>query len=347
MTYTFTNFLLIFHYTESIDEARTLTVCQTLLNLRETLREKEAKGIYISLKKTPQLYRAHHYEHLIKQLDKLSQKMELPIALGDYPKELFIELKHLSAQTQIKLFHTLPSALLFLNPQKNQKQLSVLLYDAEQSNADALSAALVKLGYSVTHAKSEAEFNTSASTNGYDMTITHSSLNLPKSMFTLQPSLGLSKELIQNLPVFIDTAVDSLVTITGLEAQKVKHAIQKFDVRLDQNIIIASMKFKGDLAGNFFLIFPKTIAATAIEAMLGESVSSDDTASLVDGIGELCNIITGSAKTLFSTKKLKVLFELPKTSISLQLALKDISDANGIWIEMLLSGKPFYMFITK
>jgi len=347
MTYNFSRFLLIFHYSESIEEARNAIVCQTLLSLRDTIKEKEVKGIFVSLKNAHHLNASAHCDHLIKQLDKLSQKMALPIALGDYPKELFPQLKQLSALTQIKLFHTFQAAALFLNPQKPQKQLTVLLYDADSSNTDALSAALVKLGYSVTHAKNEAEFNASASNNGYDMTITHSSLNLPKSTFPLQPSLGLSKELILNLPVFIDTAVDSLVTITGLEAQKVKHAIQKFDEQLDQNIIIASMKFKGDLVGNFFLIFPKSIAANALEAMLGEDISPDDTAGLMDGIAELCNIVTGAAKTVFSHKKLKVLFELPKTSSTLQLALKDTSDANGIWIEMLLNGKPFYMFITK
>lgn len=48
-----------------------------------------------------------------------------------------------------------------------------------------------------------------------------------------------SKELILNLPVFIDTAVDSLVTITGLEAQKIKHAVREFDRQLDSNILIA------------------------------------------------------------------------------------------------------------
>lgn len=48
----------------------------------------------------------------------------------------------------------------------------------------------------------------------------------------------------------------------------------------------------------------------------------------------------GGAKTTFSSK-IKVLFELPKTYLSLQLALKDASEGNGIWIEMQLQNKPF------
>jgi CheY-specific phosphatase CheX len=347
MTHIFSHFLLIFHYNESIEEARSHIVYNTLLNLHSTAKEKETKGIFISLKHSPHLHNNAHLEHLIKLLDKLSQKMALPVALGDYPKEMFPLLKKLSALTQIKLFHTIQAALLFLNPQTQKKQLSVLLFDDEPNNADALAAQLVKLGYTVTHAKSEEEFYDTASQKTYDMTIAHSSLNLATSTFTVQPTLGLSKELILSLPVFIDTAVDSLVTITGLDAQKVKHGVQKFETQLSENSIIASMKFKGDLMGNFFLIFPKSVAAKALEAMVGESVSPEDTSALMDGIAEVCNIITGTAKTVFSRKKIKILFELPKTSSSLQFAIKDTSDANGIWIEMRISGQPFYMFVVN
>ena len=107
------------------------------------------------------------------------------------------------------------------------------------------------------------------------------------------------------------------------------------------------MKFKGDLSGHFFLIFPRSVAILALEAMLGEDIDPNDSAAILDGVAELCNIITGSAKSIFSNKKLKVLFELPKTYLSLQLALNETSNENGIWIEMQLNEKPFYMFVTK
>jgi CheY-specific phosphatase CheX len=107
------------------------------------------------------------------------------------------------------------------------------------------------------------------------------------------------------------------------------------------------MKFKGDISGVFFLVFPRELALISLEAMLGEAVEYDDTAAIVDGVAELCNIITGGAKVIFSNKKLKVLFELPKTYLSLQVALSDTLGSNGVWIDMQLDEKPFYMFITK
>lgn len=159
--------------------------------------------------------------------------------------------------------------------------------------------------------------------------------------------MSLSKQLIVNLPVFIDTAVNTLVTITGLEAQKIKHEIRPFNEKIPAQVIIAAMKFKGDVSGTFFLVFPRELAVAALEAMLGEHVNSDDTAAITDGVAEFCNIITGSAKTIFSTKQIKVLFELPKTYLSPNVALNASTGANGVWIDMQLSNKPFYMFITK
>ena len=81
--------------------------------------------------------------------------------------------------------------------------------------------------------------------------------------------------------------------------------------------------------------------------MLGETLEPNDTEAIIDGVSEFCNIITGASKVIFSNKNLKVLFELPKTYISPQIALGDTLGANGVWIDMQLADKPFYMFITK
>lgn len=347
MNRTYHNGLLVFHYDEKVEEQRTNTVYTTLAQLSSELKEKEIKGIFISLKHAPLSQKSSDLDHFVKQMDKLSQKLGLPLALGDYKKEMFEALKPLSAPTQVKLFQNVTTAVLFLNPRFFKKQLTILLFEEDQNIADRLSAELVKAGYSIAHAKTLEDFKQKASAKGYDMTIMQNALNLCKSSFSIQPSLALSRELIVNLPVFIDTAVDSLVTITGLDAQKVKHAVQAFDNRISTDVVIASMRFKGDISGTFFLIFPRSLAHKALEAMLGESVNKDDSAAILDGIAEICNIITGSAKTLFAGKKLKVLFELPKTYLTLALAVNDASSHNGVWIEMQLNSQPFYMFVTK
>ena len=288
-----------------------------------------------------------HCVHLIQQLEKLSQTMRLPVALGDYKKDMFGYLKTISANTSVKLFQNLNIAILFFNPTACKKELSVLLYDDDQNNMDKISSELAKLGYSITFAHDAEDFKLKAIAKKYDMTITYTAINQTKCAVSTPKSLALSKELIMNLPVFIDTAVNSLVTITGLEAQKIKHEIRPFNEKISPQVIIAAMKFKGDISGIFFLVFPRELALIALESMLGENVEKDDTAAIVDGVAELCNIITGATKSIFSNRKIKVLFELPKTYLSLQIALSNTLGSNGIWIDMQLNEKPFYMFITK
>ena len=350
MTNTIQHSILIFNYNETILESRNTVLYNTILGQKVMLKDKDIKGVLISLKDAPYsplLKEDPNLANLVTQLEKLSHTIDIPVAIGDYKRETFPYLKKLSCNTSVKLFQNINVALLFLNPKALKKDLSVLMYDPDKENADKISGELVKLGYSVVHAHDVEDFKLKASAKKYDMTITHTAINQTKSKVSAAQSLGLSKQLIINLPIFIDTAVNSLVTITGLEAQKIKHEIRPFNEKIPPQVIIAAMKFKGDLSGTFFLVFPRALALIALEAMLGESLEADDTAAIVDGVAELCNIITGSAKVLFSNKQLKVLFELPKTYLSLQVALSDTLGSNGVWIDMQLAEKPFYMFVTK
>ena len=160
-------------------------------------------------------------------------------------------------------------------------------------------------------------------------------------------TLHLSKKLIINLPVFMDTAVTTLKSFTDLETKKISHEIKKFDVTLEGKYIIAMMPFKGDFNGSFTLIFPNDIAMLTMESLLGEKINPNDFNMLKDGIGEFCNIIMGSIKTALSKDNIKITFELPKTYISLRSVQDTIGEDNGIWVNMLLSKMPFYMFIGK
>ena len=347
MIHSFHHSLLIFEYDETIEERRNSIVYNTLLSLRTTLKEKEIKGIFISLKHAKNIHNNGALAHLVSHMDKLSQHISLPIALGNYSKDMYGVLRTLTEPTQVKLFQTIPSALLFLDSAFYKKQLSILLFDEDKTNADRLCVGLVKHGHSITHAQSMEELKAKATAKAYDMTITQNCLNLDKSLTPLQLTLTLSKELIVNLPVFMDTAAEVLTTTTGLNTQKIKHSVRAMDYPFDTAVIIASMKFKGDIMGNFFLIFPRHVALIALEAMLGEKVEATDTSAIVDGVAELCNIITGSAKSHLALKHIKVLFELPKTYLTLPMAQSDVGYETGVWIEMHLTTQPFYMFVTK
>ena len=348
MTHTIQNSILILSYDNALEESKNTLFANTIASFKALIEEKQIKGIFISLRNMTYTKETLLLEHLVKQLAKAAQKIPVPISLGDYPKALFSLLKPLSAQTSLKLFQNINTAILFFNPKSFKKNLSVLLFEEEPTNADKLSTELGKLGYTIIYAKDMEDFKYKASLKNYDITITQNALNLSQSEHaSTKKSLGLSRELIINLPIFIDTAVNTLVTTTGLEAQKIKHAIMPFNEKISEPSIIAVMKFKGAINGSFFLIFPRNVAIIAIESMLGESISPEDIAVITDGVGEFCNIITGAVKATLSNKEVKVLFELPKTYTSLKNAMAHVSSGNGIWIDMQLNAKPFYMFVAQ
>ncbi len=158
--------------------------------------------------------------------------------------------------------------------------------------------------------------------------------------------LNLSKKLVLHLPIFMDIAVETLSSFTSLEAKKNKHEIKEFDTSLEGDFITAVMQFKGDIHGTFVLIVPNDIAMITIESLLDEKVDINDFDTLKDGIGEFCNIITGSIKTALSKDNINITFALPKTYMSLSTTKGVVGEEKGLWVDLELSKMPFYIFIA-
>ena len=310
---------------------------------------KDSKGILVSLKGAIYEGNPDDVVLMIKLLDTLNKKLGISISIIDYSVELYQILKKITRRSKVKLFKNLNSANLFLDPKAFKQGMRVLVYDKNEENSKKLSQELAKYGYDIVRAKDSNDFKTRMNNDkDYDIILTHSTLNMDFTRSkSSEDTLMLSKKLILNLPVFMDTAVESLVSFTGLKAEKSSHGIKRFDKNLKIDIICAVMKFNGDIDGYFTLVFPKDIAVTAMESLLGENVSEDDIETLKDGVGEFCNIITGSIKTVFLSKNIKIVFDLPKTYASLEETDNFVGHNNGVWIDMQLEGKPFYMFITK
>lgn len=337
--------IVFLNYPGVVSDRNTKLLYQELLKLRETLTERNILGIYICIK--DKSFDEASLEAFIKELEKISKTLLTEIALGDYTRIFYEKLRTLTLNTHIKLFKTTNIARLFFNPKIFTKKLKVLLYDdGDEQEVDKQASLLAKFEHSIVYAHSVKEFQEKLDNHEVDLAISQTKINQVLDKSKAQVQVGLSKNLVTNLPFFIDTAVDNLEMLTGLKANKIAHAITPFNTDLKE-VVSSVMKFKGDVEGNFVLIFPKNLALQAIEAMVGEKLEESDHAGISDGVGEFCNIITGSTKTLFSKKDIKVLFELPKTFTNMTTTKNMIGDSSGIWIDMQLEEKPFYMFISK
>lgn len=341
------NFIVV-NFTGVITERNIRLLESSILSKQDRIKDKKVRGVLVSLKGIVYENNLKNLTIMTNELDQLSEKVGVSISFIDYSVKFFQVLKKVTKRTKVKLFKNANVANLFLDPKTFKEAMCVLVYDEDAENGKRLSSELAKYGYTVIVVKDIDELQQQMNEGVHDIIITHSALNEKLgSKSSSKNVLALSKKLISNLPVFMDTAVETLVSFTGLEAQKTSHSIKGFDTSLDVDNICAVMHFKGDLEGFFTLIFPKDIAIIALESLLGETVQESDEETLRDGVGEFCNIITGSTKTAFEKKDIKIIFDLPKTYNTLKSTQKDIGENNGVWIDMRLAGKSFYMFITK
>ncbi|WP_331774503.1 chemotaxis protein CheX [Sulfurospirillum sp. 1612] len=341
--------LVIFEYKGVIKKSQNALLVRSITTYIKSIDEEEKpENILVSLKSASTL---DHYESLallVKALNLLSKEYTIVIALIHYDETMYEILKPLSKKTLVKLFKTFDIARLYLKPYSYKKNSQVLICDRDAENARNLSLKLSLFENFIitTHDASEPDKLTNL--KHYQIVVTQSALNLDLEKHSNTNLLKLSKKLISALPFFMESAVNALETVTELSTFKSSHAVGSLekDLKPDQ-YVYSIMKFRGDLEGTFVLIFPKENAWITLMAFLKETINSNDVETLKDGIGELCNIITGSTKSALSKRHINILFEIPITFTTLKQTLAEIKNDNGIIINMLLNNKPFYLFVTR
>ena len=340
--------IIYFTYESKVDERSNRLLLQEINDMKNTINERKLSGLFISLDSIK--YDLDSLKQLVQELNKIDHLIKVPICIGEFTTIQYNFLKNKTKNTSIKLFKTFGLAQLFLNTKNFKKQLKILMFDdgEDEEELDRQASLLTKYGHNILYTKDPKEFKKKITDPDINYAVNQTKINLTKdTQNNKKKSFLLSKKLISNLTVFTDTAVENLETMTTLKATKTSHCISVFKSDIEDNIISAVMQFKGDIEGEFVLIFPKDVALISIEAMLGEKLNENDTEAITDGIGEFCNIILGGTKTALSKKDIKVLFDLPRTYTSIKSTNNALPQNNGLWIDMKLDSKPFYMYITK
>lgn len=106
---------------------------------------------------------------------------------------------------------------------------------------------------------------------------------------------------------------ETLSMMTGMEVEP-GTPFEKTET-LDGGDISSVIGFGGDqVTGCLVMHFPRSAALALYEAMMGENPGDLD-AEVRDGIGELANIVLGSAKTAFSHEGLDFQISIPTVVI--------------------------------
>ncbi len=337
----------LFTYEGPISFVETTALIQRIVSRAAEWDNTRKQSVMITLKKCGSSAEPKEIQKLFNSLEEACQHIGHKIALIDYSKPLYDKLRHHLHSQCVLLLESKEIATLLLEPEKSAKPMNVLLFEPDPILAKEYIKQLRANGHKVSHVTTTQEFQDRRMDSDINMTITKSHLPVKKSA-TPAGKLQVSKQLIANLPLFINTSVETLMTLTQLNASKSAHGVGTMHSPISPKPYCSVMEFKGDLKGSFYLIFPKPIAIKALAALIGSEDENEEYSQeeILDGVGEFCNIITGSIKRDLQEREINVIFELPKTYTSVEESSQDYNTRQGIWIDMELEGSPFNLFIS-
>ncbi|MCI5969261.1 chemotaxis protein CheX [Helicobacter sp.] len=161
---------------------------------------------------------------------------------------------------------------------------------------------------------------------------------------TDQKRKGLTKQLVAQLPVFINAAIETLSSLTGGSAKRTDYKVTQYNKTSQADIMGAMIRFEGDMNGLVALCFSKSIVKEASTMLLGEESQSDE--ELLDVICEFTNIIAGRSKAVLSEHNLSIGISLPEAYKSENEIATTLSGKQGVQINLLFNDKPLVLFLA-
>ncbi|MEN4053599.1 MULTISPECIES: chemotaxis protein CheX [Sulfurimonas] len=165
------------------------------------------------------------------------------------------------------------------------------------------------------------------------------------SATAIKSKRALNKEIVTEIPNFIDATVATIEMMTNSKALKEAVKIDKLEITDRENKIASSIGFYGDIDGMVILVFPDGIAKKACELLIGED--TDDKELILDTLAELVNIVGGKVKTLLNDESISVDITLPRTYPNVESLLEIAQDKKGVQVDLNFNNDNFLFFLTR
>ena len=156
----------------------------------------------------------------------------------------------------------------------------------------------------------------------------------------------ITKELVNLLPYFVNSTIDTVQLMTGIEAKKEKPELTKMELDLNNNNYIASsLGFYGDIDGMVILIFSEKLTKNISQILLGEEAKTKE--ELTDIVAEFANIIVGNTKTEFAKHDVEIHMTLPKVFDDLDNLKSLAAEKKAIEVKFYFDNEEFYFYLTR
>ena len=163
---------------------------------------------------------------------------------------------------------------------------------------------------------------------------------------TYKKQKKITKELVNLLPYFVNSTIDTIEMMTGIEAVKENTQLTQMTLDLKSDDFLASsLGFYGDVDGMVVLIFSEKLTKKISEILLGEAI--EDKNELNDIISEFANIIVGNTKTEFAKHNIEIHMTLPKVFDDIEKLKRLVSQKKAIEVKFSFDKEKFFFYLTR
>jgi len=156
----------------------------------------------------------------------------------------------------------------------------------------------------------------------------------------------ITKELVNLLPYFVNSTIETVELMTGIKARKEKPELTKMQLDLDNDKYVASsLGFYGDIDGMVVLIFSEKLTKNISKILLGEEAKTKE--ELHDIVAEFANIIVGNTKTEFAKHDVEIRMTLPKVFDEIEGLKALVAEKKAIEVKFYFDDDEFYFYLTR
>jgi len=156
----------------------------------------------------------------------------------------------------------------------------------------------------------------------------------------------ITKDLVNLLPYFINSTIDTIELMTGIKATKEKPELTEMELNLSNDEYVASsLGFYGDIDGMVVLIFSEKLTKKISLILLGEEAQSKE--ELFDIVSEFANIIVGNTKTEFAKHDVEIHMTLPKVFEDIDSLKTLVAEKKAIEVKFYFDNEEFYFYLTR
>ncbi len=161
-------------------------------------------------------------------------------------------------------------------------------------------------------------------------------------------SQGITKEIVKNLPIFINSTITTIEVMSNIKAEKKAVNAKEMEIKdTDLNeYFAATLGIYGFFECKIILVFSKKLIEESCKILIDENEELTD-ALLLDTLGEFVNIIGGKTKAELAKKNIDINITLPRTYKDIKLLQEEQKGKKGIQIDFEFNKEPFYFYISN